>query len=202
MKMIKIKTNQRIFITGKTQSGKTNFAKYLIRQLKNYIIYDIKREYSSFGIVVHTKKEFLTSLKRGYSQIVIQPNDLSKENFNEICQTIFQKLTNIILIVDEVHKFCTKSSIPYYLNAIVTVGASLGIGFMGISQRCANVHNDILASSEYIISFYQFLDNDINKLKEFLGTEAEKLKNIEYYYFLMFSIFDKKIKFYKPIKKM
>jgi len=200
--MIQIKTNQRVFITGKTQSGKTNFAKYLIRQLKNYIIFDIKREYSGFGIVVNDRKSFVTALNRGYSQIVIQPNDLSKEFFDSICETVFKKLTNIMFIVDEVHKFCTKNSIPYYLNAIVTVGASLGIGFMGISQRCANVHNDILASSEYIISFYQFLDNDINKLKEFLGADAEKLKNLEYYYFLMFSIFDKKIVFYKPIKKM
>ncbi len=197
--MMQIKTNQRVFITGKTQSGKTNFAKYLIRQLKNYIIYDIKHEYSGFGIVVRNKKEFLQALSRGYSQIVIQPENLNKDFFNEICKIIFTKMTNMIFVVDEVHKFCTKNNIPYYLNAIVTVGASLKIGFIGISQRCANVHNDIIASSEYIISFYQFLDNDINKLKEFLGADAEKLKTIDYFYFLSFSIFEKKIRFYRPI---
>ena len=153
--MMKIKSNLRISIFGKVQSGKTTLAKLLIMMLDCRLIYDIKRQYSDFGVIVRSISELHSVFSAGCDKVVYQPNDISIEHFNDVCKFIYFNVRNITFIVEEVHSFCKKLLIPEYFNKLILLceGDPYFIGVWSISQRPANVHNDIITQSSIIVSF-------------------------------------------------
>ena len=195
---MKIEPNRRISVFGVTQSGKTFFVKKIISQIRNYIIYDIKREYSSFGVVVHTLQGFKEALKNKLNHIVIQPLDLSPEHFDSYCEIIFKHLKNITFIVDEEHKFCTKSKMPYWFNSIVTIaqGKEFKIGVIGITQRPSNVHNDMITQSTIIISF-MVKAHDAKAVNRFTGIPIQSLESLPQYYFYLYDEYNYCKRYYK-----
>jgi len=186
---MRIEPNLRIFATGKTQSGKSHLAKRIIQPAANRIIYDIKREYTGFGAVVHNFSRFEQAVRAGVSRIVYQPEDLGLDEFNRVCWYVCRRLKNILFVVDEVHNFCTKSSIPDGLKYLITVcqGEPYNIGFFGISQRPANVHNDILSNASVWFVFSLNLDRDAKAVEDNTGMPIEVIKALPYRHFCIFN---------------
>lgn len=195
-----IKPNLRIFIAGKTQSGKTYFAKYLLSKYQRYIIYDLKREYNSFGAVVNTLEQLKTALQNGCVKVIVQPNDLSVEYFDLICEFIWYRVRNCLFVVDEVHTFCTKHKITNNFKRILTVmqGGDYKVGIICISQRPQNVHNDIISQSTIVISF-RLNHNDAYALP---CMPPEQVKTLQERQFLIYDDrrHDGKVTLCQPIK--
>lgn len=190
---MKIAPNLRIFITGKTQSGKSHFCKWLLKSFPARIIYDLKREYTAFGVQVHSLATLRFAVQTGYNKIVYQPEDLSIEHFNEVCGFIFRYLRNCVFVVDEVHNFCYKSFIPMEFKRLITIaqGQPYNIGIIAISQRPANTHNDILGNASIIVAFKLHLQHDAKAISDMTGIPAEELQGLEYYHFYVYNDRDK-----------
>lgn len=183
---MKLASNLRIFITGKTQSGKSYLSAHLLSKCENRIIYDLKRkDFNHLGLKVHNLEDLKTALRNGCNKIVYQPNDLHEDHFNDFCGFVFSNLKNIMLCVDEVHKFCTKHKIPNNFNSLVTIGQGdpYNIGIVAITQRPANVHNDVISSSTIIISFRLNLKADAEAVT---GIDANEIQKLPHRHFLVF----------------
>lgn len=182
---LRLEPNLRVFITGKTQSGKTYLTKQIIRGSQNVLVYDLKREYGDFGAVVHSIPEMMRAFTGGCTRVIYQPEDLSPEHFNDVCGFIFQCLKRVLFVVDEVHKFCPKHKIPANFNTLVTVcqGEPYKIGVVAITQRPANVHNDVISSSSVIIAFRLNLKTDAEAVT---GIPAERIMQLQKHHFLVF----------------
>ena len=185
---MKIEPHIRILVVGKTQSGKSYWAKKLLSQYKNRIVYDIKREYSDYGLIVKTIEELDEAIKSGCNKIVIQPLDLSSEYFDKVCEYIFSKLRNMVFIVDEVHNYISKSYIPMGFKRLVTVaeGKELRIGVISISQRPQNIHNDIISNCKLVVCFKLNLKNDAESISELTGMRVEDIQNLPYRDFMVY----------------
>ncbi|MCA9459298.1 MAG: ATP-binding protein [Nanoarchaeota archaeon] len=198
---MKIASNLRIFITGKTQSGKSYLSAALLSKCQNRIIYDLKRkDFNGLGVIIHNLADLKTAIKNGCNKIIYQPYDLSEDHFNYFCGFVFTHLKNIMLCVDEVHKFCTKYKIPSNFNSIVTIGQGdpYNIGVIAITQRPANVHNDVISSSTIIISFRLNLKSDAEAVT---GIDANAIQKLPHRHFLVFDDRDEdgKAKLHNPI---
>lgn len=190
---MKITPNHRIFITGKTQSGKTTLCKKIIAGIKNVIVYDIKRQYSSLGTAVNNIPSLSNALKTT-TKIIYQPFDLSPEHLDEVSKYIFYNLKNLTFVVEEAHKFATKHKIPQFFNSLVTMceGEPYHIGIIAITQRPANIHNDIISSSSMIICFRLNLESDAQAVT---GIPANTIMTLKQYQCAVFddSLHDNKI---------
>ena len=193
---MRIRSSERLFICGKTQTGKSYLAKYIFRNFKKGIVYDSDLEHSDLGFVVTNMEDFKIAITK-HSKVVYQPKNYGDTEFIELCRFIFNYLSNVVFMVDEIADLAPNNSIPDAYSMIIRRGAKRGIGSISITQRVAEVHKTTIAQAEHIISFYQFLDNDVNKLKQFLGSQAEQTKYLEKYHFLYFN--DNKIEIKKPI---
>lgn len=196
---MQIEPNFRIFITGKTQSGKTYFARHLAKQIPNVLIYDIKRQYSDLGAVVHTILELESAFSAGCTRVIYQPLDLSIEHFDAVCAWIVEHLRNITFFVEEVHKFAQKHKIPPAFNTLLTVcqGPPYFIGIVSICQRTANVHNDILSQSTVWFVFKLFLLADAEAVEGSTNIKAQDIMNLPYFYYFSFNDADKE----KPVRR-
>ena len=191
-----IKSNERVFICGKTGTGKSYLAKRLIQSFNKYIIYDPDLEHSELGFVVNNISDFKKAISEK-SKVVYQPKSYEQLEFIEVCEFIFNNLYNVVFMVDEIADLAPNNAIPSSFSMIIRRGSKRGIGCISITQRVAHVDKTPIAQSEHFMSFYQFLDNDIDKIKEFIGKDALKLRELKPYYFLYFS--NNKIEFKDPI---
>lgn len=184
-----IEPNLRVFITGKTQSGKSYFNKKLLLSYPNRLVYDLKREYSALGFVVTDLEGLRLAINAGHRQVVYQPQDLSTEHFNDVCAFIFRFLRNIVFCVDECHNWATKSFIPLEFKRLITVaqGEPYNIGIIALTQRPANVHNDILSNASLIIVFKLHLQHDIKAVSEMTGIEPQDIASLDYYHHIIFN---------------
>jgi len=186
---IQIQSNSRVFVTGKTGSGKTYWA---ITQLLGYgriVFHD--RKWENHNLIrtlhftpAHTPEELIWLIQHNKKRILYQPNADGEEDFNTVCEIIY-KTGNIAIMVDEVGSYTTGNRIPHWFSEILRLGRNRGIGVISLSQRPKEIPNTIISESEFIIMFRLQLKDDRRKLEGVVGEGAEYLRTIPPYYFLI-----------------
>ena len=187
---MKILPNQRTVIVGTSGSGKSYYAKKLIKKLvlagQRVIVYDLKQEYGGKYAVdpvnLSNYTTYIAHDARGLEEglegrdgrlIVIQPNMLHggsslNINFNRCCEYIYG-CHNLVFVVDEIQALQTKQKILPSLKAIVVQKRAHGLGFIGVSQRFSSINNDILSQCNNILSFSQHHPSDLKVLADYFS---------------------------------
>ena len=187
---MQINTSQRIFICGKTRSGKSVFAKSLLHMYPRILLHDRKHEHAEFMRTHHftpvrDPNELLLAIQKNKRRILYQPADPSVEDFNEVCRIVYNT-GNICIMVDEASSYVTASQIPFWFSEILRLGGLRGIGAIIITQRPRAIHNTVISESEFIFAFRLHLKTDRDKLREVIGEEVEALRQMPYYHFLAY----------------
>lgn len=196
---MKIKSNQRVTVIGKTGSGKSYWTKKVIPQFKRVLLYDPKHEH---------KKDFpnakVTSrlgkvqrwIKEDKFFIIYQPFDISPEQFNELCKSVFKR-GNMVLILDEVENL---GDFVSWHEKIIRMGRTRGVGIWHLIQRpCYIPSNYILSESEHFIMFKISLKSDRKKIEGFVGDQAEELRTIKEYHYFYYDVLEDDPRLCSPI---
>lgn len=179
----------RVFVVGKTQSGKSHLVKTeIIPKLQNVIIVDIKREYGAFGVVVTDLRGVAQACYDGVRRVVYQPMDLSYGTMESLCAWVRDHLRNWTLVIDELQNWCTSSYIPPALKWVVCTGQGepYRLGLVAVTQRPANVHNDVKSNSSLYIVFRLFLQADAAAISESTGILEDRLRGLAQHHFLVY----------------
>ncbi|MEM3896174.1 MAG: ATP-binding protein [Archaeoglobaceae archaeon] len=182
---MKIESDEIIVITGQQGYGKTTLAKFLIKKLLengiDVVIIDPNDEYGEF--------------EGEADRIVPEGGDFSR--VYEALKKAWEK-GNRALIVDEADiVFPIREQLSGVKYDIVHRGRHRNLLRIFVVRRLANLNKDVVSQAKKIISFYQFLPNDLKYLKEFMGDYAELTKNLPKYHFIVFE--QGEVRFYKPV---
>lgn len=172
---IQIKSNERIFVTGKTGCGKSVLVKkLLIPNMHSFVIYDYKNEINIPGAeIFHSISDFKEKPNR--QEIIYRPTVANDEEFDALCRQVFLRGKNV-LILDEVADHTTASKIVRHHDLIMRVGRSKGVGIVNCTQRPIGVHNNIISQCEHFFIFALNLEGERKKLAGFCGPKVlEKL---------------------------
>lgn len=194
-----IKSWERVFICGLTQSGKTTLAIHLIKSLSRFVIYDIKGQYRHLGTVVNDPHGFLLALKNNTDKIVIHPTDPCEEDFNKIAGYVWKYLKNSIFIVDEAHLFAPNNGMSKEFKQVITVmeGEDHRVGVWCITQRPQNIDKTITGQATHTISFMMpgFLEAQAVR-----NIPVKTLQELKRYWFAHKSVDSIEISIYPPIR--
>lgn len=174
--MINIKTNQHIYVAGRTQSGKSILIKSLLYFYPRILYHDRKHEHSGFAMqnhyaILNTPDQVADALQKGAKRIMYQPADGGEDDFNIICEIIFNT-GNICIIIDESASYCAHGQLQYYTGELLRLGAGRGISVVSLTQRTRDVANVLLSESSIIISFRLMLKTDRDKVQQAIGTHV------------------------------
>ncbi len=200
---LKIRSNDRISIFGRTGSGKTFFSKqWLLPHYTRYVFWDIKKENSDMphDIIITNPKELKSNIEK-YNKIIYQPTKPTDSDFNDICEIIFNSKNNA-LYVDEAALISTPSKILYYHKVIITQGRSYDVGIINVSQRPRDIHNTLISESEHLFVFALSLETDVIKLRQQMGNAADEIYTLPEYHFLYHNVKTNKSFIFKPIKTL
>lgn len=183
---INIKSNERIFITGKTGSGKSYWIKKQLLHIERFVFYDPKHEHDDVdAVVVHTLDDLKIALAK-HKRISYRPYLIDDQQFNELCRIIYNT-GNLIFIIDEMAFHVQSWQIQPYHDLLQRLGRKRGIGIWNATQRPRCAHNTILSESDHIISFKLMLQTDRKKLAESFDPLFEKANELADYHWIYYN---------------
>lgn len=158
-----------VLIVGSKGEGKSVKGKRILDTIPNIPkwIWDYSNQFEGYGILVHKVEDLQ------YGNYVIQPTDLSKENYakflNKANYEIGDTKKNLIVVTDELHQYVTKQDIFQPLYHLVLSGRNKGISSIFMTTRTASVPNYILGNIEHLFVLRLKLSSDVEWLEEYIG---------------------------------
>lgn len=177
MRSLNIRSNERIIGVGRTGSGKTVLAKYIVRNWPSLVVYDEKAEITLTN--AHITSDIRQIANADVGRFVYRPpieaianNKARKQLLEDFFRVIYER-KNTVLYIDEIYAVAENAqSFPYWLRAILTRGRSRNIGVIALTQRPAFIPNFFISEAEHIFTFNLSLEQDQTKMAFFIGDQA------------------------------
>jgi len=172
-------------VTGQRDTGKTTFVKHLLAQLATWLLFDVHDEYGPQGTAIPTIAAIPEYWKRNYRKLrYVGPTEIS--HFKLFAEAAW-KLQNTTIVVEEAELYFASKGpgLKGFENYLVHRGRHRGLGLIAVTRRVADLHKDVLSQAKTIVSFTQFLPNDIMYLRTFMGDVAKELITLPRWHFLV-----------------
>lgn len=165
---------ENIAIMGLQGTGKTYMARRILDTIPSTprtIVspQDPMRLYGEYGYPI-TKVDEIQPKKAH-----VWTGEPSRDNLELISKRLMD-IGNTVLVIDDVHEFCSKQKIEPEFNRLIQSGRNQNISSIFISTAPNLVHNAILQSCKHFFIFQMQLDTQIEWLtKNALSSYATKL---------------------------
>ena len=162
--------NENVGILGMQGSGKTTLAKSILDGIPRVprIIWSPQRPldlYGGYGEPIDDLKK----LRRG---AYLYTGEYGEAQFNEMCQRMME-LSNMILVIDDVHEYVKKQMIPPQFARLINSGRNRGVCSIFITPSPNLVHNNVLQSCQHIFCYRMGIESQIQWLaKNYFGPDA------------------------------
>lgn len=192
---ITIKPSERWVILGKTGSGKTAFAKYMLRLLQGkmrIVIVDPKEYWLGDNPVWASRKEEGTVDKPRLVQTFdpklsvqcLQPDEEEDDSLEKLCREVL-KTRRTFMYFDETEGIATAHHVPGYLRRIWKTGRALKVGAWVSTQAPTGIPKIFKSQAEKFFVF-KVGEEDKPLAASFAHVDIStfgQLRDYEYFYY-------------------
>lgn len=177
---LKLRNDERGAIIGRTGSGKSVLATYLLPERGQLAIIDPKGQfdydapiYSSVGkILLFKPKRFIYRPK--------PDNFTNLDDYNALYKYCYNR-GNIFVYTDDMIGVMNRSIYPHYLQVCYQMGRAKNVAMLSVFQRPAWIPGFLISESNRFYVFPIILPADVKKIRETVpGYVPETLENTEH----------------------
>ena len=171
MPNLKLRSDSRIFITGKTGSGKTYLAQHLCKGVRRLVVLDPKGSLGGWGLDpwAPETREALLKGEPARLRISADIHDDPDSLWDEGMQAVYAA-GNCTLYIDEIYAIVPPGQRPTQsLQAIWTRGREFNIGAWACSQRPTWCPLVVMSEAESYFMFRLTLLDDRRRMAAFMG---------------------------------
>jgi hypothetical protein len=184
---MKILTNERVFITGKTGSGKTFLSKYITRSVRRLVVCDSKGTLTDWGLDPWNR-DTIRDLAKGKPVRIraLPPINIPLDEYWEDVFTNVYNAGEVTIYIDEMYAVVPPGkNPPDILTAIYTRGREAGIGAWAATQRPVWVPLMALSEAEHFFMFRLTLEEDRRRMAAFMTeTVLIPIRDIHGFYYM------------------
>ncbi len=192
--------HHRTTIIGKIGTGKSVLTDKILNHLSKrafVVLIDTKGEYehlTEFQLenLIDKRKGLFRVTSLDYRGYIIDDNQVLAEFFSDLMvkqnkkqRKDNKKLTPYVLAIEEVGNVIRKHGRLYDVMpkfaVLLQQGRSLKIGYLGTTQRPAEIHTTILSQSHHVLSFQVTSRNDLEAMKTYI--DADKYLDLNRFQF-------------------
>lgn len=184
--------NTILAVFGRKGSGKTELTRKIIKEYPRVFAFDSLAEYSTGFRVCEGRRACVDAMmevkdSRSYrlSLRCIELDD------NLALMDLAYEFPRSLVVVEETSLYARPSFLPKELAQLVRYGRHREINQIYIARRPSEVHRDLTAQADLVVSFQQREPRDVKYLREVAGEEAEQVQNLPRYKVLAFGDFEK-----------
>ncbi len=176
MPKIKLASNERVLIAGKTGSGKTYLAKYITRPIKRLIVLDGKGTLKDWGLEPWDSTTMRVLLRgEPIRARAIPPIGTDVLDYWEEVIVSCYRAGNVLVYIDELYAVAPPNVKPSNaLWALYTRGRELGVGVWASTQRPVWIPLFALSEAEHFFVFRLQLQEDRQRMAAFMGEEVNR----------------------------
>lgn len=186
-----IASNDRIFIPGKTGSGKTAAGRRLVVNAMGRVLFlDVKgREHRHLNLPtldslddVHTAL-FAEDDDTRLDKFVFRPRKPDVDLFDDVCRLVYER-GNFHLFADELKSVYHGAGLTEHHNLIMTNGRDKGVGMTSTTQRPKRIPIEAISEAEHVLAFKLKTKTDRDRMEEVIGEAAGQLRDIDPWWYV------------------
>jgi len=180
----------KVAILGTTGSGKSTLAAEIIQERDRVLVLDTMGDYDELpGAIVC----------EGAEECISQLLDLQyKKHWILVCLTLeIQEgldilavgfdIPDITIVVDECSMYCNPHFLPEEFARLIRYSRKRNIDLIFLARRPSEVHREVTAQANLLVTFIQYEPIDIVYLRSRMGPKAERAKSLKQYAILVHS---------------
>ena len=164
-------------VVGKKGSGKTTLARDLVLAAPRRLIMDPMWEHTD-GVIVTSFAGFEAYVRplrhARYAVICRFMDDDDRDAVVDLLtdgEPNNAPLPSVVVLLDEVDRMCSPSTIPEGLRRLVNYGRHFNVSLVAVARRPRQMHRDVTANADRICIGQTQEPRDLDYLAEFIGQE-------------------------------
>jgi DNA helicase HerA-like ATPase len=167
-------------VIGPVASGKTHLIKEWLRNENRVTTFDVTGEFvadESFTRVFASPRQYATILKGTpyYFRIAYEPSSDLEEDFYWVLTALWVTPSDKLLVVDEFHELCPVNAANSDVKKMLRYARHDKLGFLGVSQRIADVHKLFTSSCRMVVLFRTRDARDYDAVKDRWGKKCANM---------------------------
>lgn len=189
--------NTILVIFGRKGSGKTELTRKIIKEHPRVFAIDTLAEYGHKG----SERGFrVCEGKQACMDAMLSVKDHRAYKLALRCIPLEDNLALLdlcyefprsLVVVEETSLYARPTYLPDEIAKLVRYGRHRQIDQIYIARRPSEVHRDLTAQADLVISFEQREPRDVKYLRDVAGEEAEQVQNLPRYKVLAFGDYEK-----------
>jgi hypothetical protein len=164
-------------VFGPVSSGKTFLISRWAEQENRVVIFDATGEFiekSNYTIIYANPKALWDLVKQTpwVFRVVYAPGRDLDTDFRYCLSALWHTQSDKLLIVDEFHEICPVSYKSEDVNTMLRFARHDKLGFVGVSQRIADVHKLFTSCCRIVVLFPTHEARDLDAIADRWGSEA------------------------------
>jgi len=167
---------------GRKGSGKTTLSREIMAEHPRAVVIDSLGEYDEGFTVCNGKADCIEAIMsvRDEKRFRLSLRVLDPDENMELLELIFE-VPKTLVVVEETSLYAKPTYLPEGIARLVRYGRHREIDQIYMSRRPSEIHRDLTAQSDIIVSFRQQEPRDIKYLRDFMGPEAETVRHLPEY---------------------
>lgn len=182
--------NTVLVVIGKKGSGKSTLVAEIVAEHPKSITIDSMAEYDDGYEVVYEEEcpdAILAAVRRPRFRLACRC--LAAEDNLDLIRLTYasaEDCPGLFLIVEETSLYCSPTSLPDEIAAVVRYGRHRQLDLCFVARRPSELHRDLTANADVLITFRTQEPRDLIYLRTFYGDEALTLQSLPDYHVRVF----------------
>ncbi len=175
--------NKQLLIAGQRGSGKTVFAKHIVKELfpKNHVVFDVnfsvnKYDWEGFNRFKVTEPLNKDELRKEFDTFF---NDLEQKEINKRTHLFKDEMRVDCIVTEEANMVAPSRELPpFSFKFLTNIGRHTNVTHIILTRRPVQVNTDAVELADYLVLFALSGKNDVgylNEIKSGLGDAVAEL---------------------------